>query len=154
MALNRFLVFLVSYKNALAGSEYISNFDHPGNIQKLVLKLPYNMREKWRRLADDIMDRQSRSVQRSYFVAFVDREARIITNSVFGKISIRSPTSYLFVTLLYPIWTRTSGLASQPSASGPRFLCPAATFQLRRTLISGSTYKEFSCFVSLLRFAF
>ena len=68
VALNRFLVFLVSYKNALAGSEYISNFDQPGNIQKLVLKLPYNMREKWRRLADDIMDRQSRSVQRSYFL--------------------------------------------------------------------------------------
>ena len=127
VALNRFLVFLASYKNALAGSEYISNFDQPGNIQKLVLKLPYNMRERWRRFDDGVMDRQSRSVQRSDFVAFVDREARIITNSVFGKISIRSPTAYLFVTLLYRIWTRTSGLASQPSSSGRRFLCPAAT---------------------------
>ena len=99
VALNRFLVFLASHKNALAGSEYISNFDQPGNTQKLVLKLPYNVRERWRRLADNIVDRQSRSVQSSDFVAFVDREARILTNSVFDKISIRSRTVYLFVTL-------------------------------------------------------
>lgn len=87
VALNRFSVFLASCKNALAGSQYISKFDQPGNIQKLVLKIPYSMRERWRRLADDIMDRQLRPVQFSDFVAFVDREARILTNPVFGKIS-------------------------------------------------------------------
>ena len=53
----------------------------------MVLKIPYSMRERWRRLADDIMDRQLRPVQFSDFVAFVDREARILTNPVFGKIS-------------------------------------------------------------------
>ena len=87
VALNRFSVFLASCKNALAGSQYISKFDQPANIQKLVLKIPYSMRERWRRLADDIMDRQLRPVQFSDFVAFVDREARILTNPVFGKIS-------------------------------------------------------------------
>ena len=87
VALNRCSVFLASCKNALAGSQYISKFDQPANIQKLVLKIPYSMREKWRRLADDIMDRQLRPVQFSAFVAFVDREARILTNPVFGKIS-------------------------------------------------------------------
>ena len=96
VALNRFLVFLATHKNAFACSEYISNFDQPGNIQKLVLKLPYNVRERWRRLADDIMDRQSRSVQCSDFVAFVDRKARILTNSVFDKISVRSPSYIQF----------------------------------------------------------
>ena len=45
------------------------------------------MRERWRRVADDIMDRQLMPVQFSDFVAFVDREARILTNPVFGKIS-------------------------------------------------------------------
>ena len=51
-----------------------------------MLKLPYNMRERWGRLANDIMDKQLRPVQFSDFVAFVDREARILTNLVFGKI--------------------------------------------------------------------
>ena len=42
VALNRFLVFHASSKNALAGSQSISKLDQPRNIQKLVLKLPYN----------------------------------------------------------------------------------------------------------------
>ena len=86
VALNCFSVFLASCRNAFAGSQYISTSDQPGNIQKLVLKLPYNMRERWGRLANDIMDKQLRPVQFSDFVAFVDREARILTNLVFGKI--------------------------------------------------------------------
>ena len=56
VALNRFIIFLASCKNALAGSQYISKFDQPGNIQKLVLKLSYNIRERWRCTADDIME--------------------------------------------------------------------------------------------------
>ena len=87
VALNRFSVFLTSCKNALAGSRYVSKFDQPGNIQKLVFKLPYNLRERWRRTADDVMELQARSVEFSDLVAFVDREVRIITNPVFGKIS-------------------------------------------------------------------
>ena len=63
VALNRFLVFLASCKNALAGSQYISKFDQPGNIQKLVLKIPYSMRERWRCLADDIMSVKASTVQ-------------------------------------------------------------------------------------------
>ena len=85
VALNRFSVFLASCKKALAGIQYIYKFDQLGNIQKLVLKLPYSMRERWRHLADDIMDRQLRPEQ--FRLAFVDREARIITNPVFGKTS-------------------------------------------------------------------
>ena len=87
VALNRFSIFLTSCKNALAGSRYVSKFDQPGNIQKLVFKLPYNLRERWRRTADHIMEVQARPVEFSDLVAFVDREVRIITNPVFGNIS-------------------------------------------------------------------
>ena len=85
-ALNRFSIFLASCKNALASSQYISKFDHPGNIQKLVFKLPYNLRERWLHTAGDIMEVQSRPVEFSDLVSFVDRKARIATNPVFGKI--------------------------------------------------------------------
>ena len=86
MALDRFSIFLASCKNALTGSPYSSKFDQPRNIQRLVLKLPYNLREKWRRTANDIMELQSRPVDFSDLVAFFDREASIATNPVFGRI--------------------------------------------------------------------
>ena len=71
-ALNKFAIFLSSAKNALAGSQYASKFDQPGNIQKLIFKLPFNMRERWRRSADDIMERQLRPVEFNDLVAFMD----------------------------------------------------------------------------------
>ena len=86
MALDRFSIFLASCKNALTGSPYSSKFDQPRNIQRLVLKLPYNLREKWRRTANDIMELQSRPVDFSDLVALFDREASIVTNPVFGRI--------------------------------------------------------------------
>ena len=86
-ALNKSAIFLTRCKNALAGSQYASKFDQPGNIQKLIFKLPFNMRERWRRSADDIMERQFRPVEFNDLVAFMDREARIATNPVFGNIS-------------------------------------------------------------------
>ena len=86
-ALNRFSIFLTSCRNALTSSRYISNFDEPGSIQKLVFKLLYSLRERWRRTANDVMEFQARPVEFSDFVAFVNREVRIITNPVFGGIS-------------------------------------------------------------------
>ena len=46
------------------------------------------MRERWRRLVDDIMELQKRPVKFNDVITFVDREARIATNPVFGKISV------------------------------------------------------------------
>ena len=65
----------------------MSKFDQPGKIQKLVFKLPYNLRERWRSTADDIMELQASPVELSDVVALVDREVRIITNPVFVNIS-------------------------------------------------------------------
>lgn len=52
-ALNKFATFLSSCKSALAGSQYASKFDQPGNFQKLIFKLPFNVREMWHPTADD-----------------------------------------------------------------------------------------------------
>ena len=103
-ALNKFAIFLSSCKNALAGSQYASKFDQPGNIQKLIFKLPFNMRERWRRSADDIMERQFRPVEFNDLVAFMDREARIATNPVFGNISGNAQ----------PFFNSRTGKTSQP----------------------------------------
>ena len=86
-ALNRFSIYLAGCKNAMEGSQYSSKFDQPDSIQKLILKLPFNMRERWHRVVDDIMEQQKRPVKFDDAVMFIDREARIATNPVFGKIS-------------------------------------------------------------------
>ena len=85
-ALSRFSIYLVSCRNAMSGSQYSSKFDQPDNIQRLVLKLPYSMRERWRRLVDDIMELQKRPVKFDDVITFIDREVRTATNPVFGKI--------------------------------------------------------------------
>ena len=71
----------------MKGSQYSSKFDQPDNIQKLIFKLPYNMRERWRRVVDDIMELQGRPVKFDDLLSFIDREARIATNPVFGQIT-------------------------------------------------------------------
>ena len=85
-ALSRFSIYLVSCRNAMSGSQYSSKFDQPDNIRRLVLKLPYSMRERWRRLVDDIMELQKRPVKFDDVITFIDREVRTATNPVFGKI--------------------------------------------------------------------
>ena len=70
-------------KNAMKGSQYSSKFDQPDNIQKLIFKLPYSVRERWRHVVDNIMELQGRPVKFDDLVSFIDREARIATNPVF-----------------------------------------------------------------------
>ena len=77
VALGRFSVFLASGKNTMEGSQYSSKFDQPDNIQKLIFKLPYNMRERWRCVVDDIMELQRRPVKFDDVATFIDRETRI-----------------------------------------------------------------------------
>ena len=91
-ALIKFSIFLSSCQNALATSQYASQFDQPGSIQKLVLKLPFYTRKRWHRRADDIVEVLCRPVLFSDFVAFVDSEARIVSNPVFGNITGSSHT--------------------------------------------------------------
>ena len=66
-----------SRRGHLKGSQYL----------KLILKLPYSMRERWRRVADYIMELQRRPVKFDDLVSFIDREARKATNPVFGQMT-------------------------------------------------------------------
>ena len=70
-ALSRFSVYLASCKNTMKGSQYSSKFDQPDNMRKLIFKLPHNMRERWRRVVDDIMELQGRPVKFDDLVSFI-----------------------------------------------------------------------------------
>ena len=85
-SLNRFSIFLMRCKNAMASSKYLSKLEQPDTIQRLVMKLPFNLRRTWRRLVDHIMETEERNVTFSDLAEFVDNEARVTDNPVFGKI--------------------------------------------------------------------
>ena len=73
---SKFPVFLSSCKNSLASRQYVSKFDQSGNIQKLVLKLPCKLRERWHHSLDDIVGLQSRPATFCDVIAFVYRRTR------------------------------------------------------------------------------
>lgn len=86
-ALNRFSIFLTRYRNAMEGSKYLAKFEHPDTIQKLITKLPFNVSKTWRRLVNHIMETEKRSVTFQDLAEFVDNEAIVAANPVFGKIT-------------------------------------------------------------------
>ena len=87
-ALHRYSIFLNSCVNVMQGKKYLDKFEHPDNIKRLVLKLPYNLRDRWRRKADDIMEVLQAPVRFEDLVDYVNKEARITSNPIFGKIAM------------------------------------------------------------------
>ena len=52
--LQRFSVMLTSCENALKEIGYQSNIENPDIMQKIIEKLPFGLRQKWRKNADSI----------------------------------------------------------------------------------------------------
>ena len=48
VGLNKLSLFLMRCKNAMGGSGHLARLEQPDTIRKLVLKLPFNMRVRWR----------------------------------------------------------------------------------------------------------
>ena len=85
-ALNRFAIFLMRCKNAMESSRNLTKLEQPETMKKLSLKLPFSLRVRWRRLVDEIMEDQGRAIRFNDLAEFVDHEARVATNPLFGKI--------------------------------------------------------------------
>ena len=61
-ALQKFCVLLTSNKNALKDIGYLSKLENPDALKRIVERLPYGLRQKWREVVDDVIQRQSRDV--------------------------------------------------------------------------------------------
>lgn len=55
-------VLLTSCKNTLTDIGYLSKIETPDRIKKIVSILPFNLRQKWRDVADNIKERMGREV--------------------------------------------------------------------------------------------
>ena len=86
-ALQKFSVQLTSCKNTLQEKGYLNKIENPESLQKVVKRLPFLLRQKWRDVADDITNKAQREITFKDLAKFVEARARALTHPVFGNIS-------------------------------------------------------------------
>ena len=97
-ALDEFSVFLVGCKNAMEVTPGLSEMESPQIMKMIVEKLQPSMQDRWRRLGYSITENQRRLVRFADLVDFVEREAAIATDPVFGRDEVTRDTSRMRTT--------------------------------------------------------
>ncbi|XP_033127591.1 uncharacterized protein LOC117125239 [Anneissia japonica] len=92
-ALQRFSTQLTSCTNTLEEIGYLGKLDNPENLRKIIERLPYRLRVKWREIVDTIIEREKRDVTIKDITKLVTDKARLATHPVFGKLSDPIPKS-------------------------------------------------------------
>ena len=85
-ALQKFSVQLTSCKNALKDIGYLNKLENPDALRKVIERLPHGIRQKWREVVDDIIQRQNRDVTVEGIATFVEKRVRVATHPIFGNI--------------------------------------------------------------------
>ena len=86
-ALQNFSFFFPCCKNALKEIGYQSKIENPDAMQKIVEKLPFGLRQKWREKADRITEGEKREVSVEGIADFVEAKARVANHPVFGSVT-------------------------------------------------------------------
>ena len=87
-ALQQFSVQLTSCTNTLDKIGYLDKLNNSDNLKKLIDRLPYTMRAKWRETVDRIIEKEARDVTIKDVNEFVSTRARATTHPIFGNIAI------------------------------------------------------------------
>ena len=56
---------------------YLNNLDNPDNLKKIIDRLPYSIRVKWRDTFDEIVEREARDVTVADIMQFVTVKSSI-----------------------------------------------------------------------------
>ena len=78
---------LTNCKNALKEIGYQRKIENPDTMQRIVEKLPFGWRQKWREKADSITEGEKREVSIEDIADFVKSKARVANHPVFGRIT-------------------------------------------------------------------
>ncbi|XP_052470971.1 uncharacterized protein LOC128027405 [Carassius gibelio] len=89
-SLQDYAMFLRSCCNAMEEMEYMEELDTISNMRSIVLKLPYKLRERWRNKAYELQEQRSRRVRILDLVCFIEKQARIAADPVFGDLQDQS----------------------------------------------------------------
>ena len=66
--------------------EYLEEMNSPSNLRIVVSKLTFRLRERWRVIAFDIQEREGRRAKFSDFVTYINRQAKIALDPLFGDV--------------------------------------------------------------------
>lgn len=82
--LQDYAMFLRSCCNTMEDLEYMDELNTVSSMRSIALKLPYKLREKWRNKPYELQEQHNRRVRILDLVTFIERQARIAADPVFG----------------------------------------------------------------------
>ena len=86
-SLHKLSIDVCSCMNVLENNNYANKMENPDSLRLLVGRLPYELRRKWRNIADRITEVENRDICLRDVVIFIEKEARVANHPVFGDIS-------------------------------------------------------------------
>nr|XP_057925588.1 uncharacterized protein LOC131127575 isoform X1 [Doryrhamphus excisus]XP_057925589.1 uncharacterized protein LOC131127575 isoform X1 [Doryrhamphus excisus] len=93
-ALQSFSLFLRGCSNLTEQFMYMKELDLPSNMRSIILKLPYKLREKWRNVACDLLERRGQRAVFTDLVTFIERQVKIASDPLFGNIQDSQRTNF------------------------------------------------------------
>ena len=85
-ALHNYALFLRSCCNVMGDLGGMEELDLPSNLKLMISKLPYKLKERWRTIVFDILERTGRRAKLRDLVEFMERQARILQDPIFGDL--------------------------------------------------------------------
>ena len=85
-ALQSFSIFLRDCCNVMEDLQHMEEMNVPSNLRLMMMKLPYKLREKWRSVACDLQERRGYRAMFQDFVAFIERQVKILSDPLFGDL--------------------------------------------------------------------
>lgn len=85
--LSKLGIFLRTCLNMMDSVDHMSSLNSMDTLQKIVSKLPYELKKKWRSKSVDIRELKNRMATLEDLTSFINKEATILRDPVFGKIS-------------------------------------------------------------------
>lgn len=90
-ALQEYGLFLRSCCNAMQDINYMNELNLTTNMQVILSKLPYKLKDKWRVVAYELKERRHNQTTFTDIVDFIERQVKILSDPVFGNIQDVTP---------------------------------------------------------------
>lgn len=126
--LQQFSVQLSSCVNTLKEIDCLSKLNSPENLKKIVDRLPYGIRLRWRDIVDSIIEKDHRDVTIEDVTNFVTTKARAATHPIFGIVTNDNKPRPISDRPQSQSSQRAAGFATQVQSArdpGERPKCPA-----------------------------
>ncbi|XP_068748895.1 uncharacterized protein [Montipora capricornis] len=87
-------MFKLCCRNTLKEIGYLKRLENPDSLRKIVERLPYPLRLKWRDLVDTISQKEKRDPNLKDISEFVEARSRAANHPIFGKVQSEQRPSF------------------------------------------------------------